>query len=72
VEILVGDRTVPGSLAAAVEGRTFDVVYDMVAYRAEESAEAVRAFRGKVGRFIHASTVSVSLMLKTRVFSGRR
>ena len=62
VEILVGDRTVPGTLAAAVEGRTFDVVYDMVAYRAEESAEAAQAFRGRVGRFIHASTVSVYMV----------
>lgn len=62
VERLVADRTDPSELEGALAGRTFDVVYDMVAYRPEESAAAARLLRGKTGRFVHCSTVSVYMI----------
>jgi dTDP-glucose 4,6-dehydratase len=61
-EHLVADRIHPGDLARAVKGRTFDVVYDMIAYHPAESAEAAATFRGNAGRFIHCSTVSVYMV----------
>jgi len=39
--------------------KTFDVVVDMIAFTPEDSASAVRAFSGRVGQFIHCSTVCV-------------
>lgn len=61
-ERLVADRTVPSELERALAGRTFDIVFDMVAYRPEESAAAARLLTGRVGRFIHCSTVSVYMV----------
>lgn len=61
-----GDRTDEHSLKSAVGNTTFDVVYDMIAYRPEESEIAVRVFKGNVGRFIHCSTISV-YMISDRV-----
>src|SRR5574342_1043835 len=55
LEHLYGDRTSEADLQQALHHRSFDVVYDMVAYAPEESQLAVKAFRGKVGRFIHCS-----------------
>jgi nucleoside-diphosphate-sugar epimerase len=61
-ESLVADRTRPGDLARAVGERMFDVVYDLIAYRPEESAESATVFTGRTGRFIHCSTVSVYMV----------
>jgi nucleoside-diphosphate-sugar epimerase len=57
-----GDRDSPGDLESLGRGATYDVVYDMVAYKAPQSQEAARVFRGRVGRFIHCSTVSVYMV----------
>lgn len=62
VDRIVADRTVPTELERALQGRRFDVVYDMVAYRPEESATIARILRGRLGRFIHCSTVSVYMV----------
>ncbi len=62
LEVLHGDRRNEVSLRNALGQRTFDVVYDMIAYEPEESATAVKLFRGKVGRFIHCSTISVYMV----------
>ena len=62
VEYLTADRSDSRSLGAAVRGRTFDAVFDMIAYRPEESEAACRLFTGRVGRFIHCSTVSVYMI----------
>jgi nucleoside-diphosphate-sugar epimerase len=62
VELIVADRTMPDELERGLGGRTFDIVYDMVAYRPEESATIARLLRGKVGRFVHCSTVSVYMI----------
>ena len=57
-----GDRTDDESLRAAVNRQTFDVVYDMVAYDGKDSGTAVDVFRGRVGRFVHCSTISVYMV----------
>lgn len=62
LEHLHGDRTSKTDLQQALHHRTFDAVYDMVAYAPEESQLAVKLFRGKVGRFIHCSTISVYMI----------
>jgi nucleoside-diphosphate-sugar epimerase len=62
VESVVCDRSVPGALGKAFRSRTFDAVYDMIAYTAEDSGDAVSAFAGRTGRFIHCSTVSVYMV----------
>ncbi len=62
VNRIVADRTNPSELERALEGRSFDVVYDMIAYRPEASAAIARILRGRVGRFIHCSTVSVYMV----------
>jgi nucleoside-diphosphate-sugar epimerase len=57
-----GDRDDEAALRQALDGRTFDAVYDMIAYAPEASAAAVRVFKGRTGRFIHCSTVSVYMV----------
>ena len=62
VEWISANRGDEAALSAAVRGRAFDVVYDMIAYRPEESQIAVRVFKGSTGRFIHCSTISVYMV----------
>ena len=62
MKVIIGDRNQESSLRKAIEKTTFDVVFDMVAYEREQSAAAVKVFQGKVGRFIHCSTVSVYMV----------
>lgn len=57
-----GDRDSRTDLEALGRRSTFDVVYDMVAYEPGQSREAARVFSGRVGRFIHCSTVSVYMV----------
>jgi nucleoside-diphosphate-sugar epimerase len=61
-ECLIADRSNASQLAAAVAGRRFDAVFDMIAYDPEASRSAARIFRGTTGRFIHCSTVSVYMV----------
>ena len=62
VNYLIGDRRNESSLREAVGAQNFDAVYDMVAYDPHESEIAARVFSGKVGRFIHCSTISVYMV----------
>lgn len=62
VRYLVADRREPAELESAVGGQTFDAAYDMIAYQPGETSQAIRILRGKVGRFIHCSTVSVYMV----------
>lgn len=62
LEHVHGDRSSPASLQSALQGRTFDAAYDMIAYDAEDSRVAVDALKGHVGRFIHCSTISVYMV----------
>ena len=57
-----GDRRNAESLRGALGSESFDVVYDMVAYTADDSQTAVDVFRGRTGRFIHCSTISVYMV----------
>lgn len=54
-----GDRKDYPAFEKAFAAKTFDVVMDMVAFQPDDSASAVRAFKGRVGQFIHCSTVCV-------------
>jgi 2'-hydroxyisoflavone reductase len=54
---LVGDRQ-KGDLKA-LEGRTWDAVVDVNAYRPREVREAMGVLKGRVGRYAFISTVSV-------------
>lgn len=56
---ITGDRRSSGDLAAAVEGREFDVVYDFLSFNAADARLAIDALSGRTGRFIHISTCSV-------------
>jgi nucleoside-diphosphate-sugar epimerase len=57
-----GDRRDESVLREIAQRRVFDVVYDLVAYEPDESAAAARVFGGKVGRFVHCSTISVYMV----------
>lgn len=59
VEHLVLDREDKASLAAAVDGRAWDVVYDQICYSPEDAAIAVEVLAGKTKRYIEVSTLSV-------------
>ena len=62
IERILADRTVPADLERALDRRTFDVVYDLVAYRPEESSVIAGILKGRVGRFIHCSTISIYMV----------
>jgi dTDP-glucose 4,6-dehydratase len=57
-----GNRDNENSLRNAIDGKTFDVVIDMIAYLPGQSESAFRVFNKKTGRFIHCSTISVYMV----------
>lgn len=59
IEHIEGDRTVPDSLKAGLAGRRFDGVIDNLCFNREEAESVIAALRGRVGRYVVASTVSV-------------
>lgn len=62
LEHVRGDRSSPDSLRRALEGRTFDAAFDMIAYEGGGTRAAVDALQGRVDRFIHCSTISVYMI----------
>ncbi len=62
VEVLTADRSHSALLRQVLGRKTFDAVYDIIAYHPEESRSAVEVFRGRTGRFIHCSTISVYMV----------
>jgi nucleoside-diphosphate-sugar epimerase len=56
VDFVRVDRAQPGALAAALEGRTFDLVVDCALYRPAEAEDAVPTFSGKTGHYVFIST----------------
>jgi nucleoside-diphosphate-sugar epimerase len=58
-EVIIGDRSQREAFEAAFAGRTFDVAVDMIAFHPDDCLSAERALGGKVGHFIHCSTVCV-------------
>ncbi len=57
-----GDRNSKTDLEQAVAGKNFDAAIDMTAYTADQSEIAIEVLKGRVGRFIHCSTVSVYMV----------
>ncbi len=60
--IKYGDRNDTDQLSGAVNKSGYDAVFDMMAFNPEQTKCAERIFRGKTGRFIHCSTVSVYMI----------
>lgn len=56
-EILVADRNDEDAFAAAVAGRSFDVVIDMICFTPKQADASIKLFRGKCRQFIFCSTV---------------
>lgn len=59
VERVKADRTDPSGFSRALAKVDADAVVDVTAYRDGETRVAVDAFRGRVGCFVHISTLSV-------------
>ena len=64
VQRIRGDRYDYDHFYGQLRNKTFDVVVDMLAFKAEDTQAAVRAFEGTVGHFIHISTGSVYVVTK--------
>ncbi|MET8980382.1 NAD-dependent epimerase/dehydratase family protein [Streptomyces sp. NPDC004539] len=58
VRALVGDRTTEGGLSASAEG-TWDAVVDTWAKEPSAVQRAARSLRGRVGRYVYVSSLSV-------------
>lgn len=59
VQRLKADRQSKESLASAVEGQTWDIIFDQVCYHAFEARIATEVLKGKTNRYILISTESV-------------
>lgn len=59
VDHILGDRDERAGFKAKLEGKRFDAVIDMHAYRKEDVESAIETFRGNVGRYVMISTGSV-------------
>ncbi|MBC7809426.1 MAG: NAD-dependent epimerase/dehydratase family protein [Akkermansiaceae bacterium] len=58
-EVILGDRKDYATFENTFSDKTFDVVVDMVAFSPDDTASAIRAFKGRCGQFLHCSTVCV-------------
>ena len=58
VEHIQADRIQTEELAKAVEGRTFDIVYDNICYSPDEAKAFCNIFNGKIGKLVFTSTLS--------------
>ncbi|MEW5899987.1 MAG: NAD-dependent epimerase/dehydratase family protein [Acidobacteriota bacterium] len=59
-----GDRNDRADFYAKLHQEKFDVVADMIAFRAEDSRSAVETFAGRVGHFFHISTGAVYVVTR--------
>ena len=59
IEHIPGDRTDAEGLKERLSGRSFDGAIDNQCFNREEAESVIRALRGRVGRYVVASTVSV-------------
>lgn len=62
LSFVYGDRNDRKVLSELTSKQKFDVVYDMIAYDENDSQTVVDAFKDKIGRFIHCSTISVYML----------
>ena len=58
VEHIQVDRFQTEELTNAVEGRTFDIVYDNICYSPDEAKAFCDIFNGKIGKLVFTSTLS--------------
>jgi len=57
-EVIIADVRDPTSVTAALAGREFDVVVDMVAFTPGHVAQDIELFRGRVGQYVFISSAS--------------
>jgi len=57
VRVIQGDRRDRPGFEAALQAHSFDAAIDMISFNADDAASALRALRGRIGHFIHCSTV---------------
>ena len=57
VRVVHGDRKDRPAFEAAMRELELDAAIDMISYSPDDAASAMRAFAGRVGHFIHCSTV---------------
>ena len=57
VEVLTADRNDAAAFAAAVKGRQFDAVIDMICFTPEHADVSIKTFAGQCGHFVFCSTV---------------
>ncbi|MEG8989733.1 NAD-dependent epimerase/dehydratase family protein [Ignavibacteria bacterium 4148-Me] len=62
IKVFKGERNELNLLNEIISQTKFDAVYDMIAYEPIDSKLAYNVFKGKIGRFIHCSTVSVYMI----------
>lgn len=58
VEVLQGDMRKPETIKKLLEGRSFDVVVDWIAFEPEHIEADIRLFAGKTGHYIFISSAS--------------
>lgn len=58
VQMIVGDRSAPDTLETLAQLEV-DAVVDLIAYRPEQTQEMVRAFSGRIRRYVQLSTIAV-------------
>lgn len=58
VEHIQVDRLDKKALAASMEGRTFDIVYDNICYSPKEAYDFCEVFNGKIKKLVFTSTLS--------------
>ena len=59
IETIIGDRKDYDAFEKRFADSRYDVVIDMIAFNRHDTESAIRAFEGRVGHFIHTSTVDV-------------
>lgn len=64
VKLIRGDRYDYQAFFEKMRGKKFDVVVDVIAYRAEDSLAAIKAFQSYVGHFFHISTAAVYIVTR--------
>ena len=57
IRIIHGDRQQRDDFEAKVGAEEWDAVIDMISFNAEDAASALRACQGRIGHFVHCSTV---------------
>ena len=57
IRVIHGDRKDREDFEAKIGAEKWDAVIDMISFNADDAASALRACQGRVGHFVHCSTV---------------